>query len=120
MKLYLDDDSVAAVLVALLGRAGHDVEIPADVGLAGREDPVHLTHAVLQGRVLLSHNYRDFEQLHDLAMAVGGHHPGILVVRKDNDPKKDLTGHGIVRAIAKLIASGTPIADCYHVLNHWR
>jgi len=109
MKLYLDDDSVAAVLVALLGRAGHDVETPADVGLAGREDPVHLTH-----------NYRDFEQLHDLAMAVGGHHPGILVVRKDNDPKKDLTGHGIVRAIAKLIASGTPIADCYHVLNHWR
>ena len=26
MKLYLDDDSVAAVLVALLQRAGHDVQ----------------------------------------------------------------------------------------------
>jgi hypothetical protein len=86
--------------------------------LAGDDDPVHLTHAVLQDRVLLSYNYRDFEQLHDLVVAVQGHHPGILVVRKDNDPKRDLTMHGIVRALAKLIASGAPIADEYHILNH--
>lgn len=120
MKLYLDDDSVAVVLVALLRRAGHDVQIPADAGIDGQEDPVHLTHAVLQDRVLLSHNYRDFKLLHDLVVAVRGHHAGILVVRKDNDPKRDLTMHGIVRAIAKLLASGMPIADEYHILNHWR
>jgi hypothetical protein len=120
MKLYLDDDSVAVVLVALLRRAGHDVQIPADAGIGGADDPVHLTHAVLQDRVLLSHNYRDFKLLHDLVMAVHGHHPGILVVRKDNDPEKDLTAHGIVRAIAKLIASGSPLVDEYHILNHWR
>lgn len=120
MKLYLDDDSVAAKLVALLRHAGHDVQIPADVGIAGEDDPVHLTYAVLQDRVLLSHNYRDFEQLHDLVMAVQGHHPGILVVRKDNDPKKDLNPPGIVRALAKLLASGIPVADAYHILNHWR
>jgi predicted nuclease of predicted toxin-antitoxin system len=120
MRLYLDDDSVAAILVAMLGRAGHDVQIPSDVGLGGENDPVHLTHAVLDDRVLLSHNYRDFDELHDLVMAVHGHYPGILSVRKDNNPKKDLSAHGIVRAIAKLIASGTPIADACHVLNHWR
>jgi hypothetical protein len=120
MKLYLDDDSVAAVLVALLRRAGHDVRIPADAGIGGEDDPVHFTHAVLQDRVLLSHNHRDFKQLHNLVVAVQGHHPGILVVRKDNDPKRDLTMQGIVRALAKLLASGTPIADEYHVLNHWR
>jgi hypothetical protein len=120
MKLYLDDDSAAAVLVALLRRAGHDVQIPADLGIGGAHDPVHLTHAVLQDRVLLSHNYRDFEQLHDLVVAVQGRHLGILVVRKDNDPKRDLTMHGIVRAIANLLSSGTPIANAYHVLNHWR
>jgi hypothetical protein len=69
MKLYLDDDSAAAVLVVLLRRAGHDVQIPFDLGIAGADDPVHLTHAVLQDRVLLSHNYCDFEQLHDLVVA---------------------------------------------------
>ena len=73
MKLYLDDDSIDAVLIALLRRAGHDARIPADAGIGGADDPVHLTHAVLQDRVLLSHNYRDFEQLHDLVVAVQGH-----------------------------------------------
>lgn len=120
MKLYLDDDSVAAVLVALLRRAGHDVQIPADAGISGEDDPVHLTHALLQDRVLLSHNYRDSKKLHNLVLAAQGHHPGILVVRKDNDPRRDLTNHGIVRAIAKLLTSGTPIADQYHILNPWR
>ena len=47
MKLYLDDDSVAVVLVALLQRGGHDVQIPADAGIDGEDDPVHLSHAVL-------------------------------------------------------------------------
>ena len=120
MRLYLDDDSTAAKLVALLRHAGHDVQIPADAGIAGEDDPVHLTYAVLQDRLLLSHNYRDFKQLHDLVMAVQGHHPGILVVRKDNDPKKDLNPPGIVRALAKLLASSILVADAYHILNHWR
>jgi predicted nuclease of predicted toxin-antitoxin system len=120
MKLYLDDDSVAAVLVALLRRDGHDVQLPMDAGLSGKDDPIHLAHAVLQNRVFLSHNYNDFKLLHDLVVAVQGHHPGILVVRKDNDPKRDLTMNGIVRALAKLVASGTPITDEYHILNHWR
>jgi Domain of unknown function (DUF5615) len=120
MKLYLDDDSVAGVLVALLQRAGHDVQIPADASIAGEDDPIHLPHAVLQDRVLLSPNYRDFKLLHNLVVAAQGHHPGICVVRKDNNSKRDLTAHGIVRALAKLLASGTPIPDAYHALNHWR
>jgi membrane glycosyltransferase len=56
MRLYLDDDSVSALLAALLRRAGHDVQIPADVQMSGEADPVHLTHAVRDDRVLLSHN----------------------------------------------------------------
>ncbi len=120
MKLYLDDDSAAALLIRLLRRAGHDVQIPFDVGLNGRHDPVHLKHAALQDRVLLSHNHKDFELLHELVVALQGHHPGVFVVRKDNDPKRDLDSAGIVRAITKLLASGIPIADECHILNHWR
>jgi hypothetical protein len=120
MRLYLDDDSVEALLVTLLRRAGHDVQVPADVGRAGDDDPVHLTHAVREDRALLSHNYRDFQNLHNLLLTAQGHHPGILVVRKDNNPQRDLSPAGIVRAIARLLASGTPVADTYHILNHWR
>jgi hypothetical protein len=42
MLLYLDDDSNAIVLVKLLQKAGHDVQIPADAGISGVEDPEHL------------------------------------------------------------------------------
>jgi predicted nuclease of predicted toxin-antitoxin system len=67
MRLYLDDDSADALLARLLRQTGHDDQLPMDVGMAGEDDPVHLTHAVLDNRVLLSHNHDDFEDLHNLA-----------------------------------------------------
>jgi hypothetical protein len=39
---------------------------------------------------------------------------------RDNDPKRDLKAHGIVRAIANLLAAGIVLADQYVILNHWR
>ncbi len=120
MRLYLDDDSIAGLLARLPKQAGHDVCLPSDVGLAGAHDAEHLAKAVIEDRVLLTHNHDDFKKLHDLVMIVGGHHPGILAVCKENNPKRDLTQQGIVRAIAKLLASGASIPDQFHVLNHWR
>jgi hypothetical protein len=120
MRLYLDDDSADPLLAQLLENAAHEVELPKDAGLSGEADPVHLTHAIGDKRILLTKNYRDFEYLHNLIIMAQGHHPGILVVRQDNDPKRDLTTRGIVRAIARLEAAGVPIADSYHILNHWR
>jgi hypothetical protein len=70
--------------------------------------------------VFLSRNYDDFEELHDLIMEARGHHPGIHLVRQDNNPKRDLTPPGIVRAIGKLVAAGVPVADQCMILNHWR
>jgi hypothetical protein len=120
MRLHLDDDSADPLLAQLLQNAGHDVELPQVVGLSGEPDSVHLTHAISEARVLLTKNYRDFEYLHNLVVVAQEHHPGILVVRQDNDPKRDLTPRGIVRAIAKLEAAAVPIPEGYHVLNHWR
>ena len=97
--LYLDDDSVHSVLVRLHQNAGHDLRIPANLGLTGREDPVHFRFAIRENRVLLTSNYKDFHWLHELILEAKGHHPGIFVVRKDNNPKRHLTSVGIVRAI---------------------
>src|SRR5262245_4236484 len=114
MRLYLDDDSVSGLLIRLLYGVGHDVEIPADAGLAGEDDPVHLTYAVEEGRVLLSGNHDDFRKLHNLIVRTGGIHPGMLIVRRD------MSARAIVRSIDNLLASNTSIENQFIILHHWR
>ena len=87
MNIYLDDSIASALLARLLRNAGHDVQLPADAGLAGEDDPVHLAHAIDEGRVCLSEDHDDFAKLHHLILRAQGHHPGICVVRRDNDPQ---------------------------------
>jgi hypothetical protein len=70
--------------------------------------------------VLLTRNHDDFEDLHNLIRITGGQHSGILVVRLDNDPTRDLRERDIVRAIANLERVGVLIANDLHILNHWR
>jgi hypothetical protein len=120
MRLYLDDDSANHVLVKLLRREGHDVLVPTDYNMSGAKDPSHLRRAVKEKAALLSHNYDDFKLLHDLLVEAQGHHSGILIVRKDNDPNRDMQPPHIVRAIRNLTAAGVPIADDCIILNHWR
>ena len=120
MMLYLDDDSVMPRLVRLLRQAGHDVALPADLNTAGADDPIHLRYAIRDRRLLLSHNYDDFLLLHELVLESQGHHAGILVVRRENNPQRDMKPPHIVRAITNLIAAAAPVEDQYTVLNHWR
>jgi predicted nuclease of predicted toxin-antitoxin system len=120
MKIYLDDDSASRQLSVLLRKAGHDALIPADLGISGAADPAHLTHAIKGDRVLLTRNARDFTLLHELVLASGGGHPGILLLHFDNDPTRDLTPKGTVVAIAKLESSGVRLSNELHVVNHWR
>src|SRR5205809_1043837 len=102
MRLYLDDDIVSAALIQVLTGAGHDVRLPADLGLRGKHDAVHLIQAIRESRLCLSRNYDDFEELHILVGDSKGHHSGIVIVRRDNDPKRNMSPRDIVRALAKL------------------
>ena len=120
MKLYLDDDTAAPLLAKLLRKAAHDVQMPSDTGMVGAPDAVHLTRAIADGRICLTKNHDDFWILHNLIKQAQGHHPGIFVVRQDNDPTRDLTPKGIVAAIRKLGTASVPIQDEFIILNHWR
>ena len=120
MNLYLDDDSASPLLATLLRNNGHDVVLPRDVAMAGEPDAVHLTYAIREGRACLTKDRRDYWILHSLVMTSHGHHPGIIVVRKENNPARDMSPKGIVNAIRKLEAAGVPIADEYVILNQWR
>ncbi len=120
MRLHLDDDAASTLLGKLLRRAAHDVQMPSEIGMRGAPDPVHLTRAIADGRICLTKNHDDFWLLHNLIIQAQGHHPGIFVVRQDNDPTRDLTPKGIVRAIRKFETAGVPIRNEFVVLNHWR
>src|SRR5947209_8758624 len=120
MRLYLDDDSASPLLAKLLRNAGHDVQLPIDAGTSGKDDPVHLTHSIRENRAILTKNHGDFESLHNLIQVANGAHSGILVVRQDNDPRRDLTHGGIVRAIHNILSACVSVANHYNMLNHWR
>lgn len=120
MNIYVDQDSVAKELIKLLRKAGHDLLIPNDIGMSAATDPEHFLRSIGEGRALITKNHKDFAVLHELITISGGHHPGILAIRQDNDRNRDLTPKGIVTAIRKLEAAGVPIADQFIILNHWR
>jgi predicted nuclease of predicted toxin-antitoxin system len=120
MNLYLDDDSAKGALVARLRKAGHQVVVPADVLLSGAADPRHLLHAVRYDLAVLTKNHDDFEDLHLLVQATHGRHTGILAIRFDNDPTRDMKDAEIVRAMRNLEHSAAPISNEFHILNHWR
>ncbi len=45
---------------------------------------------------------------------------GILVVRANNDPSRDMKDADIARAMVRLESAGVPIVNEFHILNHWR
>ena len=63
LKLYLDDCAYSHSLRDLLLTAGHTVVTPADAGLTGRDDPVHLAFATANDLLCVTKNPDDFESL---------------------------------------------------------
>lgn len=120
MRIYLDEDTAAGLLCKPLRAAGHDISDAITAGMTGESDAVQLADAIGQGRVFLTHNYEDFQDLHDLIAVARGAHRGVLVIRKDNDSARDLSPRGIVNAIRKLELAGAAIENQYLTLNHWR
>ena len=85
-SLHLDHN-VSLNLAAPLRAAGHDIATARDLGLTRSTDDAQLVSAVRAGRVLLTHNRRDFTLLHDAWVTwpsnfhvVFPAHPRILVV----------------------------------------
>src|SRR5205823_734320 len=104
----------------LLERAGHNIQVPSVSGFIGRSDAVNLRYSISSRRSLLSANHDDFRELHDLIRTASGTHPGILIVRYDNDTRRDLSKKGIVVAIGNLLAANVPIENEFIILNEWR
>ncbi len=120
MRLLVDENLCDRSLDVRLRAEGHEPILAIDVGLQSFADPRVLIWAIGQGLPVLTQDSEDFEDLHDLIMAAGGHHSGLLIVRVGRDPRQSLTNRAIGIAISKLESSGLPIRDQLHVLNQWR
>jgi hypothetical protein len=120
MEIYLDDCADSDLLISYLQQAGHRVFTPRSEGIAGADDPVHLALAAAKDYTLITKDPDDYTLLHNEWQRLGRSHYGILLIYDENIRGKDMEPPDIVRAIGKLIASGVPVANELHVLNHWR
>jgi predicted nuclease of predicted toxin-antitoxin system len=109
MRFLIDENLSSPRLGSRLRAQGHDPILAGDVGLLSIADPRVLIWAIGQGLPVLTRDSDDFEALHDLVMAAGGHHTGLLTVRFDSDPRHNMSDRAIGLAITKLEASGLPI-----------
>ena len=120
MKLLIDENMSSPLLASRLHAQRHDPVLASDVGLLSASDARVVIWAITQSLPVLTRDSEDFTDLHDLIMSAGGHHPGMLLVRFDSDPRHNLTDRGIASAINKLESSAVSIVDGIHVLNQWR
>lgn len=120
VTLYLDDCADDDRLIACLQNAGYTVISPRQVGTRHVDDDVHLEYAAQHDYVLVTYDTDDFLGWHATWQAQGRTHSGIFLIYRENIKSKDMMPPDIVRAIGNLLASGLPIANGVHVLNHWR
>lgn len=79
-RLYADED-VPRQLVEELRRLGQDVVSVSELKRQGRTEGEVLADAKADGRTVVTHNRRDFEQLHRAATD----HAGVVSATRDRD-----------------------------------
>ena len=120
LSLYLDDCADDDTLAALLRRAGHQVHTPRVAGTSGVSDSEHLAYAAHHRYTLLTKDPDDFIDLHHQYQATNRPHSGILLIYEEKEVSKNMSRAQIVAALGNLVASGIPVANHIHNLNHWR
>jgi predicted nuclease of predicted toxin-antitoxin system len=78
-RFYLNEN-IAASLAGLLGQNGHDVLTTQGAGKRGAGDEAQLDYATENDRILLTHNRRDFRQIHRRQQFIGKRHRGVILL----------------------------------------
>jgi len=100
-SLYFDED-VSAKVIASLKNRGFDVSSAQDAGLLGKTDEEQLRKAILDGRVLVTHNKKHFIALHEKYISSGKKHYGIIVATRRRDYTET------IKSLLHLINTTTP------------
>ena len=105
IRLYLDEDSLAASLLHALRVRGVDVRTASEDGMRGRDDEAQLRWATQQARTLYSYNVRDFFRLHTAFLTRGEAPAGLVLVQQRRYAIGDQV-HGLLRLSAATPAEG--------------
>jgi len=113
---FLVDEDVQTCLVFYLEDWGHSaahVKYRAD--LVEEDDPVVLAAAVREGRVIVTYNVTDYEDLHRQYQAAAQHHLGIIVSRQ----QRAASFRNTLRWMGNLLRalSASDLADQVHYLH---
>lgn len=114
IKVYLDEDIPSSFAHALMNR-GIDVVTTQQAKNLKQSDAEQLLYAIKEGRVIFTHNKRDFILLHKEYLQSGKEHTGIIV--SDQMP----TG-ALLRRFMKLWFSlkATDTKNRIEFLSSWR
>jgi hypothetical protein len=82
IRLYLDEDAMAAAVTAGLRLRGIDVLTTLEAGLLNQADEDQLAFAASLSRVLYSFNIPDFLRIHSIWSAKGRNHTGIVLAQQ--------------------------------------
>lgn len=115
LRLLIDEDSQAKLLIRLLRNAGHNILTVSEASLDGMDDATVLDYSRKENRVLLTHNCKDFNRLHQFNSI----HPGILAVYRGDNSTKNMPFKAIVKAISNLETASIPLSNQFINLNHW-
>ena len=115
IRFYCDEDSQNRALLKALRSRGVEVTGAGEAGLLGQTDEAQLSWANEQGRVLFTHNVRDFCRLHGQFLREGKPHAGIVVAEQGPSVGERL------RRLLKLNDARTAeeMRDCLEFLSNW-
>lgn len=82
-KLYLDEN-IDILLAALMAHRGFYATTAHAAELLGADDSTQLFYASTHGYCLVTHNLREFEQLHQSIISAGQTHAGIVIASAHN------------------------------------
>lgn len=116
LRLLVDEDTEAHLLVELLRADGHDVLTVSEASLTAKSDQTILNFARSEQRVVLTRNCDDFFILHEADPA----HSGILAIYQDAAPRKSMNYAAIVRSIANLKSTRLALLGQFIVLTQYK
>jgi len=115
LRLLLDEDIQARLLVRLLREAGHDVLTVNEAGLQGSSDLEILMFALRETRVVLTRNPSDFQVLSTRVTD----HVGIIGVYQHKDHTKNIGFRDIVSSLENVESMGIVLAGEFVSLNRY-
>ncbi len=113
IKVYLDDNLDNDDLITALRKEGFKVISPRDIGMRHKKDEDHLKCAVFNDAILISYDL-DFQKLAHKII-----HKGIIIIRRNNNSKKDMSSKRIVKALKNIETLHLILENKLYYLNQF-